>query len=233
MNTRMFSSYSQRLQALKNTRVDFAVQVLLGEQLEALGLNPHNLYLNTVAGYPDPQVETSRTLFDETLACVQKQTLPHYTQGITHIFTKRYSFAVEDRVKALDLLTFEKIVADIVTSLAEKPGMDVSERPIMPLSAEDIHGALKVHLPGVDLEKVFVTSFVNHEPGDRAVLSSEPLVEYLLAHLGNNDIPYHARGDHQGIYLVAFSGEERHLHPRLTPAHLNDLLIRILPDFLG
>ena len=233
MNTQTFSTYSERLLALKLTRVDFAVQVLLGDHLEALGLNPHNLYLNTVAGFPDPQVETSRTLFDETLACVQKQTLAHYTQGITNIFSKRYSFAVEDRVKALDLITFEKIVADIVTGLAEKPGMDLSERPILPLSAEALHGALKVHLPGVDLEKVFITSFVNHDVANPVVFSSEPLVEYLLAHLCNNDIPYHAKGDPQAIYLVPFSGEERHLHPRLTPAHLNDLLIRIVPDFLG
>lgn len=49
MNTKLFSSYSEKLLALKNTRVDFAVQVLLGRYLEALGVNPFSSYLNTLA----------------------------------------------------------------------------------------------------------------------------------------------------------------------------------------
>lgn len=233
MKTRLYSSYSEKLLALKNTRVDFALQVLLGEHLETLGVNPLKNYLNTLAAFPDLQVISSRTLLDEALACVEKQQLPHYTQGISNIFSKRYSFADEDRVKALDLITFERIVTHIVTSLAEKPAMDLSERSVMHLDAEDIHGALKVHLPDVDLEKVYVTGFITHDSGERVVSSSEPLVEYLLGHLRNNEIPYHIKGDHQGIYMVAFSGDERDLHPRLAPTHLNDLLIRIVPDFLA
>jgi len=233
MNTRLFSYYSEKLLALKNTRVDFAVQVLLGEHLEPLGVNPINNYLNTLAAFPDSHVGLSRTLMDEALACVEKQQSPHYTQGVSNIFSKRYSFAAEDRVKALDLIAFERIVAHIVTSLTKEPAMDLSERSIIPLGSEDIHGALKVHLPDVDLDKVYVTGFITHDSGERIVSSSQTLVEYLLGHLSNNEIPYHANGDHQGIYLVAYSGEERHLHPRLAPAHLNELLIRIVPDFLG
>ncbi|MCJ8203692.1 hypothetical protein [Pseudomonas sp. RGM2987] len=233
MNTRLFTSYSEKLLALKNTRVDFAVQVLLGEHLDALGVNPFTHYLNTLAAAADPLVGSSTTLFEEALAWVEKQQLPHYTQGVSNIFSKRYSFADEDRVKALELITFERIVTHIVTRLAEKPAMDLSERSIMHLDAEDIHAALKVHLPEVDLEKVYVTGFITHDSGERVVSSSEPLVDYLLGHLRNNEIPYHAKGDHQGIYMVAYSGEERHLHPRLAPTQLNDLLIRIVPDFLG
>lgn len=232
MNTQLFSSYSEKLLALKKTRVDFAVQVLLGRYLEALGVNPLNSYLNTLADFPNPEVGTSETLFDEALAWVEKQRAPHYTQGISNVFSKRYSFAAEDRIKALDLIAFEKIVAEIVASLTEKPSMDLSRRSIKPLSVEDLHGALKVHLPGVDLDKVFVTGFVTHDSGERMVSSSEPLADYLLDHFSNNDIPYHCKGDHQAIYMVAFSDEERHLHPRLAPAHLNDLMIKIVPDFL-
>lgn len=232
MNTQLFSSYSEKLLALKKTRVDFAVQVLLGRYLEALGVNPLNSYLNTLADFPNPEVGTSETLFDEALTWVEKQRAPHYTQGISNVFSKRYSFAAEDRIKALDLIAFEKIVAEIVASLTEKPSMDLSRRSIKPLSVEDLHGALKVHLPGVDLDKVFVTGFVTHDSGKRVVSSSEPLADYLLDHFSNNDIPYHCKGDHQAIYMVAFSGEERHLHPRLAPAHLNDLMIKIVSDFL-
>ncbi|MCP2076294.1 UNVERIFIED_ORG: hypothetical protein J2Y77_005730 [Pseudomonas lini] len=232
MNTQLFSSYSEKLRALKNTRVDFAVQVLLGRYLEALGVNPLHTYLNTLADFPKPEVGTSETLFDETLAWVEKQRAPHYTQGISNVFSKRYSFAAEDRVKALDLIAFEKVVAEIVTSLTEKPSMDLSRRSLKPLSVEDLHGALKVHLPGVDLDKVYVTGFVTHDSGERVVSSSQALVDYLLDHFSNNDIPYHCTGDHQAIYMVAFSDEERYLHPRLAPAHLNDLLIRIVPDLL-
>lgn len=233
MNTQLFSSYSEKLRALKNTRVDFAVKVLLGDRLDGLGVNPLNTYLNTLADFPNTEVGSSETLFDETLACVVEQRLPNYTQAVSNVFSKRYSFATEDRVKALDLIAFEKVVVDIVTSLAEKPAMDLSKRSIRPLDAMDVHAALKAHLPGVDLDKVYVTSFVPHESGERMVSSSERLVEYLLDHFHHNDIPYHSKGDHQGIYMVAFSGEERDCHPRLVPAHLNELLIRIVPDFLG
>ncbi|WVV47666.1 hypothetical protein THH46_26235 [Pseudomonas sp. NA13] len=233
MNTQLFSSYSEKLLALKRTRVDFAVQVLLGRYLEASGVNPLSTYLNTLAAFANPEVESSETLFDEAMAWVEKQQMPHYTQGASNMFSKRYSFAAQDRIKALSLIAFEKIVADIVTSLTEKPSMDLSWRSIMPLSAEDVHGALKVHLPEVDLDKVYITGFIHHDTGERVVSSSQRLVDYLLDHFSNNDIPYHCQGDHQAIYMVAFSGEERHLHPRLAPAHLNDLLIKIVPDFLG
>ncbi|SCW68996.1 hypothetical protein [Pseudomonas sp. NFACC05-1] len=233
MNTKLFSSYSEKLLALKNTRVDFAVQVLLGRYLEALGVNPFSSYLNTLADFPNPEVGSSETLFDEALAWVEKQRVPNYKQGVSNVFNKRYSFAVEDRVRALDLIAFEKIVSDIVTQLTEKPAMDLSWRSIKPLSVEDVHGALKLHLPGVDLDKVYVTGFVTHGAGERVVSSSEPLVDYLLGHFDNNEIPYHSKGDHQAIYMVPFSGDDRHLHPRLAPAHLNDLMIKIVPDLLG
>lgn len=232
MNTQLFSSYSEKLLALKKTRVDFAVQVLLGRYLEALGVDPFSSYLNTLADFPNPQVGISETLFDEALAWVEKQQVPNYAQGISNIFSKRYSFAAQDRIKALDLIMFEKIVADIVTSLTAKPAMDLSRRSIRTLSVEELHGALKVHLLGVDLDKVYVTGFVTHDTGERVVSSSQALIDYLLEHFSNNDIPYHCKGDHQAIYMVAFSGEERDLHPRLAPAHLNDLLIRIVPDLL-
>lgn len=232
MHNQLFSSNLNRLLALKNTRVDFAVQVLLGHSLEALGINPFNSYLNTLADFPNPEVGTSTTLFDEALACVEKQVLPNYTQGLSNIFSKRYSFAPEDRIAALDLIEFERIVIDIVTCLTEHPSMDLSWRPIMPLAIDDIHASLKVHLPGINLDEVYVTSFVIHDLGKRMVSSSAKLAEYLLDHFNNNDIPYHAQGDHQAVYTVAFSGQDEHLHPQLTTAHLNDLLIKIVPDFL-
>ncbi|MBC3363238.1 hypothetical protein [Pseudomonas sp. SWRI154] len=232
MNTPLFSSYSERLVALKNTRVDFAVQVLLGDRLEVLDLSPHSTYLNTLTDLADVTSATSRTLFDEALACVEKQRLPHYTQGISNIFNKRYSFADEDRVKALDIIAFEKIVTDIVLELTEKPPMELSLRPIRSLSAEELHGALKAHLPGSDLNEVYVTDFVPHDVDTQVISSSKSLVEYLLDHFINDDIPYHVKGNHQGIYTAAFSGEDRDLHPRLGIHHLNDLVIRIVADFL-
>lgn len=233
MNTPLFSSHSERLIALKNTRVDFAVQVLLGHYLEPLGINPFTAYVNTLKRFPSREVESSRTLFDETLDCVEKQSPPTYTQGISHLFSKRYSFATEDRLKTLDLIAFEKIVIDIVASLAETPAMDLSPRTLRPLTVEDIHGALKVHVPSVDPDGVYVTSFVEQGLGKRLVSSSAGLIEYLLGHFNDDVIPYHTTGDHQGIYTVPFSGEGRHLHAQLITAHLNDLVIRIVPDFLG
>lgn len=233
MNNQLFYSNLDRLLALKNTRVDFAVQVLLGQSLEALGVNPFNNYLNTLADFPHPEVGTSETLFDAALACVEKQVLPSYTQGVSNVFSKRYSFAAEDRVKALDLIAFEKIVIDVVTRLTEMPSMDLTWRSIKSLGVDDVHAALKVHLPEVNLEEVYITGFVTHDFGKRVVSSSDKLAEYLLDHFNNNDIPYHTKGDHQGVYTVAFSGEDDHLHPQLTAAHLNDLMIKIVPDFLN
>lgn len=233
MNTPLFSSHSERLLALKKTRVDFAVQVLLDHYLEPLGINPFTAYVNTLINFPALETGTSRTLFEETLDWVEKQSLPTYTQGVSNVFSRRYSFAVEDRLKTLDLIAFEKIVTDIVASLTEKPAIDLSPRPLRPLTAEDVHGALKVHAPSLYPEGVYVTSFIDHGLDKRMVLSSERLVEYLLGHFNNDVIPFHSQGSQQGIYTVGFSGEERHLHPQLITPHLNDLVIRIVPDFLG
>ena len=67
MNTRFFSSHEKRLDALKCTRVDFAVRFLLGQHLDPLGINPHFHYLSTLADPLKPEVETSVSLFDEAL----------------------------------------------------------------------------------------------------------------------------------------------------------------------
>jgi hypothetical protein len=232
MNTPLFSSHSERLIALKSTRVDFAVQVLLGHYLEPLGINPFTAYVNTLKPFPSSGVESSRTLFDETLACVEKRHLPTYTQGTSNLFSKRYSFAAEDRLKALDLIAFEKVIMAIVTSLTETPAMDLFPRTFRPLTGEDVHSALKTQLPGIDPDGVYVTSFIEQGLGERLVSSSENLIDYLRDHFNQDVIPYHSKGDHQGIYTVAFSADERHLHPQLITAHLNDLVIRIVPDFL-
>jgi len=233
MTTPLFSSYSERLIALKKTRMDFAVQVLLGHYLEPLGINPFTVYLNTLQRFPSQEVESSQTLFDETMACVEKQSLPTYTQGLSQLSSKRYSFAAEDRLKTLDLIAFEKIVIDIVATLTQKPAIELSLRPLRPLTAEDVHGALKVHAPDINASGVYVTSFIELGAGQRLVSSSEGLVEYLLGYFQDDVIPYHSEGSHQGIYTARFSGEDRHVHPQLITTDLNDLVIRIVPDFLG
>lgn len=229
----LFASYSQRLAALKKTRVDFAVQVLLGEALEELETSPYHLYLNardTIAG---TEVVSSVTLFDEALACVQRQVGPTYTQGTHQIFSKRYSFAPEDRIKGLDVIGFEKIVVDIVSSLTEEPSIDLSRPALRSLAVEDLESILKSHLPGVGLNETYVTGFGSDDLGGRIITSSQKLVDYLLAHFDDDDIPFHAKGGHQAVYTQAFSEEATHIHPQLTIAHLNDLLIRIVPDLLS
>ncbi|TNF82221.1 hypothetical protein FGE05_14200 [Pseudomonas sp. ICMP22404] len=233
MNMPLFSSHAERLFTLKKTRVDFAVRVLLGQSLEARGINPHTNYLTTLTNVSSAELQSSETLFDVALGCVEEQVLPHYTQGLSNVFSKRYSFAAEDRVKALDLIEFERIVMEIVTSLAEKPSMDLSWRTIKRLTVEDIRGALNIHLPGVNLDEVYVTSFVTHDFGKRVVSSSQQLAEYLLGHFEQDEIPYHSHGSHQAIHAVPFSGSDEHLHPQLTTAHINDLLIRMVPDLLS
>ncbi|KGU86787.1 hypothetical protein [Pseudomonas mediterranea] len=233
MNLQLFSSHSERLLALKKTRVDFAVRVLLGQALEARGINPHANYLTTLVDVSSAKVHSSETLFDVALGCVEEQVLPHYTQGLSNVFSKRYSFADEDRTKTLDLIEFERIVMEIVTGLAESPSMDLSWRTIKPLTIEDLQQALNRHLPDVDPDEVYVTSFVSHGFGERVVSSSQNLAGYLLGHFEQDEIPYHSNGSHQAIHAVAFSGPDEHLHPWLTTAHINDLLIRMVPDLLG
>lgn len=229
----LFASYSQRLAALKETRVDFAVLVLLGEALEGLETSPYHLYLNTRVDLSGSEVVSSVTLFDEALACVERQVGPTYTQGTHEIFSKRYSFAPEDRIKKLDVIGFEKIVMGIVSSLTDKPAMDLSRPALKSLAVGELESILKGHLPGVDLNETYVTGFGSDDLGDRVILSSQKLVDYLLAHFDDDNIPFHAKGDHQGMYTQAFSGEAKHVHPQLTTGHLNDLLIRIVPDLLS
>ncbi|WP_434607717.1 hypothetical protein J3P80_04510 [Pseudomonas sp. D2-30] len=229
----LFASHSQRLVALKKTRVDFAVQVLLGEALEGLEVNPHNNYLNTLTDVSGAEVVSSVTLFDEALACVEKQLAPHYTQGVSEVFSKRYSFAAEDRIKGLDVIGFERIVIDIVSSLTDGPSMDLSRPGLKSLAVADLESILKDHLPGIDLNETYVTGFAPDGLGGRVITSSQKLADYLLAHFDDDNIPFHAKGDHQAVYTVAFSGEARHAHPQLTTGHLNDLLIRIVPHLLG
>jgi hypothetical protein len=228
----LFSSYSQKLLALKNTRVDFAVAVLLGKALDGLGVNPHFSYLNILKGPSSVDFDRSITLFEEVLDCVERKFSPTYMQGVSKIFNKRYSFAKEDRIKVLDLIAFEKIVADIVSRLTDEPSMELSRTRLRPLAVEEVEKALKFHLPGIDLDRTYVTGFAADHAGDRIVISSEKLVDHLLGGFDNDEIPYHSEGDHQGVYTVPYSGEEGYRHPQLTTGHLNDLLIKVLPDFL-
>jgi hypothetical protein len=68
----LFSSYSQKLLALKATRVDFAVEILLGQALDGLNVNPHNSYLNILESSSSAEFARSITLFEEALACVEE-----------------------------------------------------------------------------------------------------------------------------------------------------------------
>ena len=71
MNLQLFFSHSERLLALKKTRVDFAVRVLLGQALEARGINPHANYLTTLVDVSSAKVHSSETLFDVALGCAK------------------------------------------------------------------------------------------------------------------------------------------------------------------
>lgn len=231
MNTRFFSSHAKRLDALKRTRVDFAVRFLLGQHLEPMGINPHFNYLSTLADHLKPEVGTSVSLFDEALACIEQGILPNYTQGLSDVFSRHYSFATQDRVEKLDVIAFESILIDIAASLSREPSMDLSYRAFKPLTVEDVHRALKEHLPDIDPDKVFMTSLIDHL-GERVVSSSEPLSEYLLSHFKHDEIPYLPRDGHLGVFTVAYSGAEEHRHAHLGTADINDLLIRLVDDLL-
>jgi hypothetical protein len=226
----LFSSYSQKLLALKATRVDFAVEILLGQALDGLNVNPHNSYLNILESSSSAEFARSITLFEEALACVERKSSPTYTQGVSEIFSKRYSFANEDRIKALNLVAFEKIVADIVSSLTDEPSMALSRTRLRPLAVEEVEMALKFHLPGVDLNSIYVTDFATDDFGDRIITSSTKLVDHLLGYFDNDEIPCHGRDG--AVYSVPYSGKEEHRHPQLTAGYLNDLLIKVLPGFL-
>ena len=98
-----------KIQVLKGVRADFAVEVLLTERLHKLGVSPFTAYINTVIDIVGKEVESSRTLFEETLEWVESEGLPNYVQGINDIFKRRFSFDPKDKVIGLDLLDFERI----------------------------------------------------------------------------------------------------------------------------
>lgn len=232
MNTRFFTSQAKRLDALKRTRVDYAVRFLLGQHLDPLGINPHFHYLSTLADHLKPEVKTSVSLFDETLACVEQGVLPNYTQGLSDVFSQHYSFATKDRLETLDVAKFESIVIDIATSLNRVPSMDLSHRAFKSLATGDVRMALRDHLPDIDPDKVFLTGFVDHL-GERVASSSEPLPEYLLNHFRHDEIPYHPQDTAPVVFAVPHSGAEEHRHPDLNTADINDLLIKLVADLLG
>ena len=223
-----FFSYS-KIMALKKTRADFAVEVLLAERLQKLGVNPFKCYLNTLDELLG-NVISSKTLFEETLEWVESEQVPNYVQVITEVFSRRFSFEPDDRVKALDMLAFERIVIAIVNALTSPPSINLSKRSIKSLEFEAVHAALKHQIPEVDIDKVYLTSFIV-ELGEQKIIQSRSLVEDLYAHFQDDEIPVYS-GDGMGVYSVAFSAEERHLHPQLTIMDIRDLVIEIVPDFL-
>ena len=117
---------TSKIVLLKRIRADFAVEVLLVERLGKLGINPFTTYLNTLVDILGTDVSESRTLFDETLEWVEKESPPNYVQAINGIFNRRYSFEPEHKVEGLDLIEFEKIVMDIVRWVTDAPSINLS-----------------------------------------------------------------------------------------------------------
>lgn len=222
-----FSKISQ----LKKTRADFAVKVLLTERLQALGVSPFKTYLNTVVDRIDDKVRSSRTLYEETLEYVEKESLPDYVQGTSNVFSRQYSFDPKDRVEGLGLIEFENIIIDIVRWLTTEPSINISKRLIRSLDVEDVHAALKYKVPELNIDEVYVTSFMTIGE-ERKVFSSRSLVEDVHASLQHDDIPYY-HGDDVGVYSVAYSLQDDHRHPHLTPRDISHLVIDVVPGFLA
>lgn len=200
------------------------------ERLGELGINPFTTYLNTLDDIAGTDVSESRSLFDETLEWVEKESLPTYVQFINGIFNRRYSFEPEHQVKGLDLLEFERIVMSIVRWLTDAPSINLSKRSIKVSGIEQIHAALKYKVPEINIDDVYLTSFVTESNG-RKILQSRSLAEDVFAHFQNNEIPYY-HGEGLGVYSIAYSSLESDLHPQLTIKDISDLVIEIAPDFL-
>lgn len=228
----MSDSYFSRskILLLKRIRSDFAVEVLLAERLEKLGINPFKTYLNTLVDIVGSDVSGSRTLFDETLEWVEKEALPNYVQGINGVFNRQFSFKPEHRVKGLDLIEFEEVVIDVVRWLIETPSVNLSKRAINVSSIEDVHAAIKYKIPEIDIDNVYVTSLVTGADGQR-IDQSRRLTDDVFAHFVQNQIPYY-RGENLGVYSIAYSTRESDVHQQLTIKDISDLVIEIAPDFL-
>jgi hypothetical protein len=221
---------NSKISRLKRIRADFAVEVLLVERLGKLGINPHKTYLNTLVDILGTDVSESRTLFDETLAWVEKEISPTYVQGINGVFNLRFSYKPEHQVKGLDLIEFERIVMDTVRWLTDAPSINLSKRSIKVSGIEQVHAALKYQIPEINIDNVYLTSFVT-EPGGRKILQSRSLAEDIFAYFQHNEIPYY-HGEGLGVYSIAYSSRESDLHPQLTIKEISDLVIEIAPDFL-
>jgi hypothetical protein len=228
MSDSFFST--SKIVLLKRIRADFAVEVLLVERLGELGINPFTTYLNTLDDIAGTDVSESRSLFDETLEWVEKESLPTYVQFINGIFNRRYSFEPKHQVKGLDLLEFERVVMSIVRWLTDAPSINLSKRSIKVSGIEQIHAALKYKVPEINIDDVYLTSFVTESNG-RKILQSRSLAEDVFAHFQNNEIPYY-HGEGLGVYSIAYSSLESDLHPQLTIKDISDLVIEIAPDFL-
>ena len=227
MSTNFFSSKS--LATLKSIRTDFAVRVLLVECLQVFGVGPFNAYLNKRDILTD-DVVASQTLFDEALKYAREDALPDYSQFAHEVFSRPYSFERKDRINGLDMLVFEKVVTRIVLALRGVDSVQLSDRSIKPVSLEDIHVALKHIVPSVNIDGVYVTGFLDVQ-GERKVLQSKTVAEDIYAHFRDDEIPYYY-GDSIGVYTVAYSAQEEHVHPNLTAGDINNLVIEIIPGFL-
>jgi hypothetical protein len=218
------------IQLLKNIRADFAVEVLLTERLQKFGVSPFTTYINTVVDIVDYEVETSRTLFEETLEWVESEAVPNYVQRLTDVFIRRFSFDPKDKVSGLGMVEFERIVIDLVTLLTAEPSINLAKRSISSLDLEDVRAALRKSVSDINFDEVYITSFVM-ERGERKIYKSRRLAEDLFESLQHDEIPYY-HDDHSGVYSVAHSTEEVHLHPQLTARDITHLVIEIVPDFL-
>ena len=132
-----------KIQLLKNIRADFAVEVLLTERLQKFGVSPFTTYINTVVDIVDYEVETSRTLFEETLEWVESEAVPNYVQRLTDVFIRRFSFDPKDKVNGLGMVEFERIVIDLVKLLTAEPSINLAKRSIGSLDLEDVRAALQ------------------------------------------------------------------------------------------
>lgn len=219
----------KHIQNLKRTRPEFVVRVLLTQSLQKKGINHFNFYVNSKDVLNEEAV-ASETLLDEALKYVRDDQFPNYSQDVSEVYSRRFSLNIRDLVPGLNILKFDEIVSDIVFALRKETPVALKERSVAPLTPKDIQHALEQQLPDINLDEIFVTGTVE-ENGERKILQSRTLVDDIYAHLQHDEIPYY-HGDHLGIYTVAYSSQENHLHPQLTLRDINNLVIEIIPGFL-
>lgn len=99
------------------------VRNFLNEQLKPFGLQCDDVHVNTVHDVINPKLTFTQSMHDIGLDSLERGIEPTYHQGLSHVFSKTWTFADDHRIHTLSLYDIEKMIQALLSEARYKWGL--------------------------------------------------------------------------------------------------------------